>query len=79
MNVHVNYFGKIAESLNKSTEIIPISADLIPLNLRDFFEEKYPSLKKSSYKIAVDQEFKDQIESNLQISEIALLPPFAGG
>ncbi len=79
MNVQVNYFGKIAESLNMSTEIIPINHDLMPLNLRDFFEGKYPGLKESSYKIAVNQEFKDEIESDLQISEIALLPPFAGG
>ena len=79
MNVEVNYFGKIAESLNKSTEIIPISDDLLPLNLRDFFENKYPSLKNSTYKIAVNQELKDEIESDVHINEIALLPPFAGG
>jgi molybdopterin converting factor small subunit len=79
MNVQVNYFGKIAESLNMSNEIIPISDNLMPLNLRNFFEDRYPHLKESSYKIAVNQEFTEEIKSNVQISEIALLPPFAGG
>ena len=79
MNVEVNYFGKIAESLNMSNEIIPISDDLIPLNLRDFFEDRYPHLKEINYKIAVNQELMDEIKSNTHISEIALLPPFAGG
>jgi molybdopterin converting factor small subunit len=78
MTVDVKYFGMIAEKISRSEESlnIPISNGF---NLRTFFESKYPVLKQSEYKIAVNHQFTDVVNESTEIFEIALLPPFAGG
>jgi molybdopterin synthase sulfur carrier subunit len=48
-------------------------------DLRNQLEKTYPKLKSIDYRIAVNQTL---VESNYSIqadSEVALLPPFAGG
>jgi molybdopterin synthase sulfur carrier subunit len=78
MTVEVKYFGMIAEKTDCTSEnvSIQIKGDI---NLRTFFESKYPALKSSEYKIAVNHEFTDVINESMDVFEIALLPPFAGG
>lgn len=79
MNVLINYFGLIAENLDKTSEEIALETTNEKIDLRDFFETRYPVLKNISYKIAVNQEFNDHLELGTVVKEIALLPPFAGG
>ena len=77
MNADIFYFGMIAERIGKSSETITI--DKKELNLRSFFEEKYPELVEMNYKIAINQEISDILKDQNSPCEIALLPPFAGG
>lgn len=79
MNTAINYFGMIAERVGKDTESIQFTENSSAINLREYFESKYPTLRTLSYKIAVNQEFKDHLDSGITANEIALLPPFAGG
>lgn len=78
MKLNVTYFGMIAEIVNCSTEIIELDYDK-NCNFRHIIEEKYPKVAKVEYKIAINQELTDIIETNQNELEIALLPPFAGG
>ncbi len=79
MNTQINYFGMIAENVQMSSEVISIDSNNGIIDLRDFFESRYPVLKDLSYKIAVNNEFRNSIEAGTEVNEIALLPPFAGG
>lgn len=79
MITNVIYFGMIAEEIGVGSEQISIATEQIPVDLKEFFESKYPVLKKMTYQIAVDQEIASHLESNRAEVEIALLPPFAGG
>jgi molybdopterin synthase sulfur carrier subunit len=78
MKIEVKYFGMIAEAVNCSTEQIEVVVKK-QLNLRDFFEIKYPILRAMEYKIAINQQLNDFIENGHNNIEVALLPPFAGG
>ena len=78
MKVKVKYFGIIAERVGSSDAFVDLNEVGI-INLRDFFEEKHPDIKELSYKIAVNHEINDIVEDVSSVSEIALLPPFAGG
>lgn len=79
MTVNTYYFGMISDKLKCSSEEHTFERSDQEINLRDYFESKYPLLKKLSYKIAVNQELTDVLSSEATINEIALLPPFAGG
>ncbi|MDX2362293.1 MAG: MoaD/ThiS family protein [Crocinitomicaceae bacterium] len=79
MSTNVVYYGMISEKLDCSSETILLESPTEEINLRDLFEEKYPELKDLSYQIAVNQEFTETLASGIEVSEIALLPPFAGG
>lgn len=78
MKLNITYFGMIAEIVNCSTEIIEIDY-VKSCNFRHLIEEKYPKISKIEYKIAINQQIMDSIETNHNELEIALLPPFAGG
>jgi len=78
MKIEVRYFGMIAEQIGKDSETIELDFDG-NLDLKRYFEDLYPSIARIKFKIAIDQEFGEVLEQNHQASEIALLPPFAGG
>ena len=78
MKINVKYFGLIAERLQKEFETIPVK-EPHPINLRSYFERRYPTLKGLQYKIAVNKQLTDLINEPFEVTEIALLPPFAGG
>ena len=78
MKVDVKYFGMIAETIGTSMENVELDV-LNDFDLRLFFENKYPDIKKINFKIAVNQELTDSVINLRENSEIALLPPFAGG
>lgn len=79
MITNVTYFGMIAEKIGVESEDIPIPKEEIPLDLKLFFESKYPVLKTMTYQIAVNQEIETHLSFKTSSAEIALLPPFAGG
>ncbi len=76
MQVKFVYFGMIAEKLGATEEILELSEDT--QNVRNYILNKYPELNTMSFSIAIDQELQDEIGEG-EVSEIALLPPFAGG
>jgi molybdopterin synthase sulfur carrier subunit len=78
MTVNIKYFGMIAEKVGVTSESVEIQIDK-KINLRNFIESKYPSIKNMNYKIAVNQQIGDFISEESNGYEIALLPPFAGG
>lgn len=75
--VTINYFGMIAEKLGKYNEAIELPDSVSDIRL--FIQERYPSLYGMTFSIAIDQEFTDTITNSGVVSEIAILPPFAGG
>lgn len=77
MELKFIYFGMIAEMLGKTDEIIVVNEEC--KNLRTFILQHYPELNKMSFSLAINQEIRDEIKEGEKISEIALLPPFAGG
>lgn len=80
MKVSVHYFGLIADKTGKSTETIEfVEPEGTTLDLRIIFENRFPFLKGTNYKIAVNQVICESILINKSQVEIALLPPFAGG
>ncbi|MFT6923779.1 MAG: molybdopterin converting factor small subunit [Crocinitomicaceae bacterium] len=79
MKVETHYYGMISDRLERSSELHTFETEGSAVNLRDYFENRYPELKEINYKIAVNQEITDMLPANTEINEIALLPPFAGG
>lgn len=76
MKAKVKYFGMIAEKINQEEENIEFNNGE---NVRQFMENKYPELKEMEFKIAINQELREELNENDQEIEIAVLPPFAGG
>lgn len=68
----------IAEIVNCSTELIALDY-YENCNFRHIIEERYPEIAKIEYKIAINQQLTDSIETDHSEIEVALLPPFAGG
>lgn len=79
MKLTLKYFGQIAEVLNKYEEIIVLEQAITAAELIAMLEEKNETLKNLDYKIAVNQSLVSHASTITNDSEIALLPPFAGG
>jgi len=79
MSIEVKYFGVIAEITGKTVETIDIkgmeNTDAVRLKLTS----DYPNLATVSFEIALDQIIILDSQKITEDSEIALLPPFAGG
>ena len=77
MNIHIKYFGLIAEVTHCEEEIISFLGSTIS-ELLDVLHSKYSALKNKNFQVAQNQELVS-LETKVSGSEIALLPPFAGG
>ncbi|MBN4085260.1 MoaD/ThiS family protein [Flavobacteriaceae bacterium AH-315-B10] len=77
MQLTVKYFGLIAEVTKCSEEQLEFSGTYINELIEELYL-KYPKLKEKDFQVAQNNEIvsKDKIVSH---TEIALLPPFAGG
>ena len=75
--LQLNYFGMIAEAVNKSKEEFRWVEDLDTLRVE--LELNYKALKNLNYKFAVNQTLVATNVALKENDEIALLPPFAGG
>jgi len=81
MKVDIKFFGMLEEAVMKSEEIMEFeNCDKISLHdIHEIIKNKNPKLKQYNYKIAVNHKITSEdiiINNN---TEIALLPPFAGG
>ena len=77
MNLTVKYFGLLAEVTNCSEEEMIFSGATINELLETLFS-KYPELKEKDFQIAQNNTITND-ETKISSTEIALLPPFAGG
>jgi len=79
MGINILYFGMLAEITGQANEIWMIKDGLTVGDLKKLILEKYPVMQKKKFKVAVNQQIgDDQTFVSIQ-SEVALLPPFAGG
>lgn len=75
--VAVTYYGMVAEKIGKTTEELDLPSGEI--ELRAFFEKKYPNLIAQTFSIAVDLNYTTIIPSSASPKKIDIMPPFAGG
>jgi len=79
MGINILYFGMLAEITGQANEIWMIQDGLTVGDLKKLILEKYPVMQEKKFKVAVNQQIgDDQTFISIQ-SEVALLPPFAGG
>ncbi|MCB9225327.1 MAG: molybdopterin converting factor subunit 1 [Crocinitomicaceae bacterium] len=74
----VLYFAQVAEKVGCSKEEIMMEGNTTE-DLLNYLKNKYAVLNDMTFKLAVDQTL---IHENISIkdgTEVALLPPFAGG
>ena len=76
--VQLKSFGMIAELMKDLDTMLSIP-NKQNVNLRTYFNRKWPFLTDISYTIAIDQELREELNKNEIPKEIAILPPFAGG
>jgi molybdopterin-guanine dinucleotide biosynthesis protein A len=76
--VNIKPFGIIKERI-KGTDLTMSIPNKKNINLRNYFNDKWPFLNDISYTIAIDQELREELNKNEHPNEIAILPPFAGG
>jgi len=79
MSIQVMYYGMLAEITGQSNEIWTADRNLTVGEFRNQIMERYPAMRDKKFKIAVDQKIAQDYITLDQASEIALLPPFAGG
>jgi molybdopterin synthase sulfur carrier subunit len=77
MKITIKYFGLLAEVTGCIEEQIDFSGKSI-LDLKSVLFEKYELLKTKDFQIAQNNNLTTN-DAEVIASEIALLPPFAGG
>lgn len=79
MKVKILYFGLIEEALAVSNEEMTIGEQTSLVEFTTSLVRKYPILSQLNYQIAIDKKLAPTKIVLKEGSEIALLPPFAGG
>ena len=79
MKNEIQFYGMIAEKLNRSKTSILFDFEKGDVNLREFVISMYPQLETMTFQIAIDNELKEILTSLETGKTIAILPPFAGG
>ena len=79
MKVKIQFFGMIAEavgtsSLDMQTDGIKTIGELEKMLIR-----KFPDIENFTYQIAMNQQIVSGTNALSSGSEVAILPPFAGG
>ena len=77
MKLTIKYFGQIAEITKCNEEEIEFSGITIS-DLRETLYHNYSNLIQKDFQIVQNQELVSN-ETEITATEIALLPPFAGG
>ena len=76
MKLNIKYFGLLAEVTQCSEEQLEFSGNVS--ELREALFQKHNTLKQKDFQIAQNQVLASN-EAEIIETEIALLPPFAGG
>lgn len=79
MKLDILYFGLIAEALKINAEELIIDHEISIDDFKNSLIKKHPTLNKLNYQIAINKQIAKKETIINQDSEIALLPPFAGG
>jgi len=79
MSIQVTYYGMLAEITGQANEVWNADKSLTVGEFRELILVKYPALRDKKFKVAVDQKIAQDYVFIDHASEIALLPPFAGG
>ena len=79
MIVNLLYFAQVSEKLGISTEALEVPDKINTDELLEKLSIKYPALSNLSFNIAVNQVLIKSATTLTEGSEVALLPPFAGG
>ena len=77
MKLNIKYFGLLAEVTQCNEEQFEFSGVKVS-ELKEALYQKYQSLTKKDFQIAQNQVLVTD-ETEITETEIALLPPFAGG
>jgi len=79
MKLDILYFGLVAEALKINAEELILDNEISINDFKNSLIKKHPILNKLNYQIAVNQKIAQKETILNRDSEIALLPPFAGG
>ncbi len=79
MTINILYFGLVAEAIQRTQEKLELNNTTSVKEIKKLLIDKYTVLEKLSYQIAVDQKLANDNQILTPTSEIAILPPFAGG
>jgi molybdopterin synthase sulfur carrier subunit len=77
MQLKIKYFGLLAEVTNCQEEYVNSSLSTVK-DLLDLLNKKYPELKEKDFQVAQNNSIV-ALETIINNTEIALLPPFSGG
>lgn len=77
MQLKIKYFGLLAEVTNCHEELISCSVLTIQ-ELLNLLYIQHPELKNKDFQVAQNSAIVS-LESKIETTEIALLPPFSGG
>lgn len=77
MIITIKYFGQIAEVTKTNEETLEVNGSQIS-DVLQLLHKKYNLLKTKDFKIAQNQKLVP-LNTPLNGTEIALLPPFSGG
>ncbi|WP_281989890.1 MoaD/ThiS family protein [Aquimarina aggregata] len=78
MQLTIKYFGMLAEATSISEEQLQIDTCSVA-ELLISLKKQHPKLSNKDFKVAVNQELVANDYAITTETEIALLPPFAGG
>ena len=79
MTYNVLYFGMIAEALTKHKETLHFENTVNVREFREFIKKQYSKLDNMSFQLAINKKITPEETTIEDNSEIAILPPFAGG
>lgn len=79
MEVKMLYFGMIEEKTGKNSEVFHFNSSLKISEIIHQIIDEYPSLQNITFRVSLDKDIVDEETRVTKDSELALLPPFAGG
>lgn len=80
MKIKLKLFGILAEEANENEVEFSFDQPMSIVNFVHRVEDMYPKLKKYEYQLAINQQItNDKTQIISADTEIAFLPPFAGG
>ena len=79
MNVNIHFFGMIAEAINSSFLLIENYEGTTLGDLKKDLLAIFPQLERYNFQMALDKKLASPQTQLKPVSEVAILPPFAGG